>query len=197
MATTTEQDFGQRLTARRQYLKMDVDTLSRRTGIEPERIENWELGSFIADEISLATLDKLATALETHIAELTPCASTDLCDGVQIKEADTGDVYVGVRNGQEYYRYRELVRSRDCPNMVSLIVDVLGTDPVRAQFNAGHDGHEFIYVVDGDVQASWGDPAAPSTARLQQGSSLYISPNVPHTFTAASSSGARLLAVNF
>jgi transcriptional regulator with XRE-family HTH domain len=193
---STALQFAEKLRERRQQVKMDQATLAGAAGVPVETIESWEAGG--ATNLTLLELGQLADVLDTSIGELAPTAADDLDNGVRIQQPADQSVIQGVRDGMDYYTYHCLVRSRTVPSMVPLVVDVLVDDPDKARLNGGHAGHEFLYVLDGELDIKWGEPGDIRTAVLRTGASLYIKPYVSHSFTASKGTGsARLLAVNF
>ncbi|MEQ4303821.1 cupin domain-containing protein [Plantactinospora sp. B6F1] len=187
--------FGAKLRSRRQQIKLNEHHLADRLGINAETVREWEQSHDLPD-LTLAQVSDIAKALDTNPATLVPGHRSDLDNGVKLQYAGDADAITGKRGGAEYYTYHCLVRTHTAPNMVPLLVDVLRQGEDESQFNAGHPGGEFIYVLEGDVHMRWGDPEAPSKADLPQGSSIYIAPFVPHAFVATTPA-ARLLAVNF
>lgn len=193
---STALQFAEKLRERRQQVKMDQATLAGAVGVPVEIIESWETGG--GTELTLLELGHLADVLDTSIGELAPAAGDDLDHGVRIQEPGQQLVINGVRDGMDYYTYHCLVRSRTVPSMVPLVVDVLVDDPDKARLNGGHAGHEFLYVLEGEIDIKWGEPGDIRTAVLQTGTSLYIQPYVSHSFTAKQGTGsAKLLAINF
>jgi transcriptional regulator with XRE-family HTH domain len=193
-ATATE--FAAKLRERRQQVKMDQPTLAGRLGVPAETVADWESGG--GTGLTLFELGRLADVLDTSVSELAPSAADDLDHGVLIQQPADQQVIEGVRDGMDYYTYHCLVRSRTVPSMVPLVVDVLVDDPDSARLNGGHAGHEFLYVLAGEVDIKWGEPGDIRTAVLPTGASLYIKPYTSHSFTARKGTGsARLLAVNF
>jgi uncharacterized RmlC-like cupin family protein/DNA-binding XRE family transcriptional regulator len=193
---STALQFAEKLRERRQQVKMDRATLAGAVGVPVEIVESWETGG--ATHLTLLELGHLADVLDTSIGELAPSAADDLDHGVRIQQPDQQSVINGERDGMDYYTYHCLVRSRTVPSMVPLVVDVLVDDPDKARLNGGHSGHEFLYVLEGELDVKWGEPGDIRTAVLRTGTSLYIQPYVPHSFTAKKGTGrAKLLAVNF
>ncbi|WDZ85836.1 helix-turn-helix domain-containing protein [Micromonospora cathayae] len=197
MSVMAEQAFASKLRERREQVKLDQAGLAERLGVPVAELADWEQGRHVGD-LSLAQLMKLAEVLGTSLEHLAPDVEDDLDAGVLIQRPEDRSVLKGVRGGVDYYVYHCLVRTRQVPSLVPLVVDVLVDDPAEAKFNDGHAGNEFIYVLSGEIHMKWGDPARPHEAVLPTGSSLYLQPYVRHAFTAARGSGpARLLAVNF
>lgn len=196
MNTDTYVQLGRKIRDRRALLKMNEAALASRLGLPADVVRAWENGTG-EEEFTLDGIAALASALDTSIAELVPEPSDNLIDGVRLQLPEQNTDLLGVRGGQDYYVYHCLVRSPAVPTLIPLVVDVLVGDKNSAKFNGGHAGHEFIYVLEGDVHMKWGDEANPGTADLPTGSSIYIKPYISHAFTANNGQPAKLLAVNF
>lgn len=194
--TTAQAGFGALLKERREQVKMDHAALAGILGESPETIAAWEAGD--GANLTLSQLGAIASALGTSIGALMPAPENDLNGGVIIQLPGERPILKGVRGGVDYYVYNCLVRTKQAPSMVPLVVDVLTDEPDQAKFNAGHAGNEFLFVLDGEIHMKWGDPENPQEAHLPTGASLFVEEHVPHAFTAAKGTGtARLLAVNF
>ncbi|MGW4116565.1 cupin domain-containing protein [Actinosynnema sp. NPDC004786] len=196
MGADLNTEVGNRIRQRRALVKMDQAALATKLDVPVSVVQGWESGTG-AEPLDLTGLAGVAAALSTSIADLVPAPEDDLTDGVRFQLPDEDSSIVGSRGGMDYYVYRCLVRSPSVPMLIPLVVDVLVDDRERAEFNGGHAGHEFIYVMEGSVHMQWGDKAEPKAADLPTGASIYISPYVSHTFTALGGRNARLLAVNF
>ncbi|REE99925.1 cupin domain-containing protein [Thermomonospora umbrina] len=188
--------YGQKIKDRREHIKMDRTAFARALGVNPEKIDALEGGD--TRDLTLDRLTTIAGVLGTSIAELTPDFVDDLDDGVAYQLPQDNPVIEGQRAGTNYYTYNCLVRTRTVPKLVPLLLEVNVDDPDKAAFNTGHDAHEIIYCMEGDIHLKWGDPAAPKEVFLPQGSSFYIAPGVPHTLTTAKGSGpGKVISVNF
>jgi (S)-2-hydroxypropylphosphonic acid epoxidase len=193
---TMEKQFADKLRERREQIKMNQSGLAELLGVPVERLDAWEAGN--TADLTLGEIGRIASVLGTSVGALTPETDSDLDDGVLITPPDQQPIISGVREGVDYYVYRCLTRTRTVPSLVPLVVDVLVDDPEQAKSNHGHTGHEFIYVLEGEIHLKWGPLGRQREAVLETGASLYLQPYVPHSFTAAKGTGgAKLLAVNF
>ncbi|WP_116247561.1 cupin domain-containing protein [Nocardiopsis sp. FIRDI 009] len=198
MATTPalEETYGQKIKDRREHIKMDRESFAKALGLNVDDVVALEEKG--GGDLTLEKLTQIAGVLGTSTSELTPGFVTDLDEGVRVQAPGDNPVIEGMRGGTEYYTYNCLVRTRTLPKLVPLMLEVNVDDPDKAAFNSGHDAHEVIYCMEGDIHLKWGDPAAPREATIPQGGSFYIAPNVPHTLTATKGSGpAKVVSVNF
>ncbi|WP_433500725.1 cupin domain-containing protein [Sphaerimonospora sp. CA-214678] len=194
-APALEATYGQKIRARREHIKMDRHAFARALGMTVDDIAALEDDK---KDLTLGTLTSIAGLLGTSIAELTPEFISDLDEGVRYQLPGDNPVIEGMRAGTNYYTYNCLVRTRTVPKLVPLLLEVNVDDPDKAAFNAGHDAHEVIYCMEGDIHLKWGDPDNPKEVTLPQGSSFYIAPNVPHTLTTTKGSGpGKVISINF
>ncbi|WP_285730556.1 cupin domain-containing protein [Nocardiopsis sp. ATB16-24] len=191
-----EETYGQKIKDRREHIKMDRGSFAKMLGLSVDDVVAMEEKD--SGELTLEKLTQIAGILGTSTSELTPEFVTDLDEGVRVQMPSDNPVVEGMRAGTEYYTYNCLVRTRTLPKLVPLLLEVNVDDPDKAAFNSGHDAHEVIFCMEGDIHLKWGDPANPKEATIPQGGSFYIAPNVPHTLTATKGSGpAKVVSVNF
>lgn len=195
-APALEETYGAKIKARREHIKMDLKAFAGALGVSPAEITALE-----EDGSGDLTLDKLTTiagVLGTSVSDITPEFVSDLDEGVCYQLPGDNPVIKGMRAGTNYYTYNCLVRTRTLPKLVPLLLEVNVDEPDKAAFNSGHDAHEIIYCMEGDIHLFWGDPENPKEVFLPEGSSFYIAPNVPHTLTMAKGSGpGKVISVNF
>jgi (S)-2-hydroxypropylphosphonic acid epoxidase len=195
VAPALEATYGEKIKARREHIKMDREAFAKALGMTADQVDSLEGGSA---DITLDQLTAIANTLGTSIAELTPDFVSDLDEGVCYQLPEDNPVIKGERAGTNYYTYNCLVRTRTMPKLVPLLLEVNVDDPEKAAFNAGHDAHEIIFCMEGDIHLKWGDPENPREVTLPQGSSFYIAPGVPHTLTTTKGSGpGKVISVNF
>lgn len=197
MTTTPalETTYGQKIRARREHIKMDHQAFAQALGMSVDDVIALEEDK---RDLTLDQLTTIANLLGTSIAELTPDFTSDLDEGVRYQLPQDNPVIKGMRAGTNYYTYNCLVRTRTVPKLVPLLLEVNVDDPDKAAFNTGHDAHEVIYCMEGDIHLKWGDPDNPKEVLLPEGSSFYIAPNVPHTLTTAKGSGpGKVISINF
>ncbi|WP_440106754.1 cupin domain-containing protein [Streptosporangium sp. H16] len=195
IAPALEETYGQKIRARREHIKMDRDAFAGALGVTPDEVTALEENSGV---LTLDRLTSIASVLGTSLPELTPEFVSDLDGGVRYQLPGDNPVIEGHRGDTEYYTYNCLVRTRTVPKLVPLLLEVNVDDPEKAAFNVGHDAHEVIYCMEGDIHLKWGDKENPKEVTLPQGSSFYIAPGVPHTLTTTKGSGpGKVISINF
>jgi transcriptional regulator with XRE-family HTH domain len=187
---------GELVQDRREQLKLTREIFADLLGDAVDYVRQLEEDSAFVDALTVQKLQQIAQVLGTSASALIPASISDLVAGVKIQGESSGIVIQGMREGVHYYTYTCLVRTNSSPTMIPLLVDVHETTQGMAKFNAGHAGSEFIYVMSGSVEMQWGDSTDPNVQKIEEGSSIYISPFVPHAFTSVGEQ-ARLVAVNF
>ena len=182
---TLELDRVRRAAASR---KMDVDTLIGDCRIEGETVQ---LDS--AERLEVLTTTMILGAAALGIEAET---ASDLDDGVRICRRRQGFTRTVQRSGTDYYTYEHLATSNDAPELMALKVTLHCNDVRSITPNAGHETKELIYVLDGDVRMDWTVGDATRTATLAPGDSVYLTPDVPHSFIATGTR-AEIIAVNY
>ena len=89
-----------------------------------------------------------------------------------------------------YVQAKALVRKA----MIPLEMDILATDPPGSADWSSHDGEEFIFVLEGEIQVHL-ETYSPFT--LKAGESAYIDSGMRHAFVSVGTASARMLSVCF
>lgn len=123
----------------------------------------------------------------------------DLKDGVKISRKDQSFKRDEIRNGKKYYTYHHLATTTYDPNLMALRLDVHCKSEDDICLNSGHESKELVYVTKGKVQVQWRlEGGEIETDILNEGDSIFVQPNVPHSFTAIDSKeSAEIIAVNY
>jgi len=154
-------------------------------------------GDYVEIE-STSELQKLADILIMPMSEVLRGVCTDLTDGVKILRRDEGFCKVSNRGGNEYYTYQHLATSNSAPELMALKVALHCGCLENIVLNEGHSSREVVYILEGVVRVDWGSSAEAGrrTEVLNKGDSIYLSPNVPHSFIALEEA-SEILAFNY
>jgi len=120
----------------------------------------------------------------------------DLDDGVKLCRRDGGFVRRQERKGKLYYTYRHLATTSAAPELMALRVSVHCNDEEDVVLNGGHESKELVYVTIGQIRMHWANGAALRSIDLDEGDSVYLSPNIPHSFRSLIGE-SELLAFNY
>lgn len=93
-------------------------------------------------------------------------------------------------------RHRYYVHAKDLVSkaMIPLEMDILASDPPESSDWSSHDGEEFIYVLEGEIEVHLQNY---TPFRLKAGESAYIDSGMRHAFVAIGGGRARMLSVCF
>ncbi len=177
---------GPRLSQFRADRGMTVDALSARCGVPAETIEAIEAGQMSP---SIAPLVKLSRALGVRLGTFLDDAGGRgpvVCRGGQASEVMRAPGQVSAKMGA--MSFYSLAKDKAGRSMEPFIVDVRPIPGDEANLSS-HEGEEFIYVLQGEVEVRYGS----DTRALVAGDSIYYDSIVPHR--VSSKAPARLLAV--
>ena len=183
-----EKTVGGKIKQIRETKKVSLEELAERSGIELSMIQKIEQEKNIP---SLAPLIKIARALGVRLG--TFLDDSDSFGPVVVR---SGEYHKGVRftsqasESREHLNFFSLAFDKAGRNMEPFIVDIepgLQSDYMLSS----HEGEEFIYVLEGDVEINYGK----ETYKLGKGDSIYLDSVVLHNVHAANNNPARILAV--
>lgn len=183
-----EDTVGKRIKQLRDNQSISIPELAERSGVSEDLIRKIEEGDILP---SLTPLIKISRTLGVRLGTL-------LDDRIQ-------DEPIIVRKGKSqrviHFSGREeetdttnlnfysLGAGKSDRHMEPFIIDVeLHRDDFKL---SSHEGEEFIYVLDGEVEIIYGQ----ETYRLSKGDSIYYDSVVPHHLHAAGKDNAKILAV--
>jgi len=187
---TTERHLGEKVRQLREEQQLSVEALAKQSQVSASLIEQVEEGKTLP---SLAPLMKIARGLGVRLG-------TFLDD-----EAYSGPVVVRGGNADEVVRFSgsepygqnaldfySLASHKKDRHMEPFIVTVR-PGKEHAPHLSSHEGEEFIYVLKGSIQVSYGKECHT----VNEGDSIYYDSIVPHEVCANGTEEARLLAVVF
>jgi transcriptional regulator with XRE-family HTH domain len=171
--------LGARLRDIRQERRMSLASVSKETGISPSFLSLLEKGE---TDVSLGRLLPLLRFYGLSVAEVLDAAS---------------DADVVVRSGEAPYLF-SVARGIDAylaaPDrrgpFLPVILEYAPGSAVRDY--SSHDGHEFLYVLDGGLRVEFQDG---TSFALAPGDGMYFSSQRPHRTGVDGDDGARVLVV--
>ena len=184
----SEKTVGGKIKQIREIKKVSLEELAERSGIEISMVQRIEQEKNIP---SLAPLVKIARALGVRLG--TFLDDSDSYGPVVVR---SGEYHKGARftsqssESREHLNFFSLAFDKAGRNMEPFIVDI----EHGLQFDymlSSHEGEEFIYVLDGDIEINYGK----EVYRLGKGDSIYLDSIVLHNVHAGNSQSARILAV--
>ena len=185
---TDEKTVGEKIKQIREMRKVSLDELAERSGMDISMVMKIEEGKNVP---SLAPLIKIARALGVRLG--TFLDDSDSYGPVVVR---SGDYQKGVRftsqasEAREHLNFYSLAFDKAGRNMEPFIVDI---EPGQQSdfMLSSHEGEEFIYVLDGEVEINYGK----EIYKLGKGDSIYLDSIVLHNVHAGDNKPARILAV--
>lgn len=180
---------GERIKSIRESKQLTIEEVAERSGVEAEvidQIENCNELPSLAPLIKIARVlgVRLGTFLDDH-DELGPVItrSEEIVDGLEFSNNALNDK-------KKHMRYHPLSQSKAGRHMESFIINIAPSSNVDF-VTSSHEGEEFIYVMEGEVEVNYGK----QTYALKAGDSIYYDSIVAHHVHAGNGCGARILAV--
>ncbi len=179
---------GKKIKAIREEKKITIEELSERSGLTKDQISSIEEDKNLP---SLAPLIKIARVLGVRLGtflddnnELGPvlCRKNERVESLSFSNGE-----VGARRHMEYF---SLAENKSGRHMEPFIIDIQPSESKKFTLSA-HEGEEFIYVLDGEVEINYGQ----GVYYLQEGDSVFYDSIVEHHVHAKKEKGAKILAV--
>lgn len=180
---------GEKIQALREEKGMSREELANRSGLAIEQIERIE-NNF--DLPSLAPLIKIARILGVRLGTFIDDQDETgpvICRKKEVK--DTISFSNNTIHSRKHMDYHSLSRSKADRHMEPFIIDVAPTEESSDFVLSSHEGEEFIMVLEGVMEISYGD----INYMLEEGDSIYYDSIVPHHVHAFEGKPAKILAV--
>ncbi|MDR1672825.1 MAG: XRE family transcriptional regulator [Bacteroidales bacterium] len=181
--------IGGKVKSVRESRSLSVEDVSERSGVSAEQIRRIE-GDL--DIPSLAPLIKIARVLGVRLgtflddqAKLGPVVTRKKGNEAKNSIRFTGDSKVERRH-MDYFSLSQDKASR---HMEPFLIDIAASEGEAFDLSS-HEGEEFIYVLEGNIEISYGK----DTYLLQAGDSIYYDSIVAHN-VHASGNAAKILGV--
>lgn len=184
-STPHEVSIGDRLRTIRFERKLTLQAASKLCGVGLSTLSKIETGQAAP---AYGTLKRIAEGLELSFEEL---ISGDRPEATSARRTITRERQV-LKFKSTRYDYR--VHASDLANkaMVPLEMEIRARGMPSPADWSQHDGEEFIFVLEGEIEVLLSDYAP---FRLKQGQSAYIDSRMRHAFVACSPGPARMLSI--
>ena len=184
----TSKIVGEKIKSLRESKSISREEMSERSGLAVEQIERIENN---VDLPSLAPLIKIARVLGVRLGTfLDDQAETGPAICRHAGGNDTVSFSNNAIQSRKHMEYHALAKSKADRHTEPFIIDVAPTDDNDFVLST-HEGEEFIYVLEGTMEISYGH----DTYLLEAGDSIYYDSIVPHHVHAYQGQAARILAV--
>ena len=177
--------IGDRLRAIRFERKLTLHAASKLCGVGLSTLSKIETGQAAP---AYGTLKRIAEGLDLSFEEL---ISGDRREATSARRTITRDRDI-LKFKSNRYDYR--VHASELANkaMVPLEMEIRARDLPDPSDWSQHDGEEFIFVLEGEVEVRLSDYAP---FKLKGGQSAYIDSRMRHAFVACGSGSARILSI--
>lgn len=185
---STKVSVGSKIRALRESKMMEVEVLAERSQLPLEQIKSIEDGGPLQ---GLAPLIKIARVLGVRLG-------TFLDDskgmGAVISRHEENKASVRFSNhgtvGHDNMVYNSLSEGKENRHLEPFVIDILPADNEVYSLSS-HEGEEFIYVLEGEVEINYGK----QTYLLEKGDSIYYDSIVKHHVHGYNNQKAKILAV--
>ena len=179
---------GERVKALREQKKLSIDELAERSGLSADVINHIETEKTLP---ALAPLIKISRGLGVRLGTF-----LDDCEELWpvVSRAGKASAAINVVNGNtakpEGMNYHALAQQKAGRHLEPFYIE-LEPDQQNNHDTSAHEGEEFIYVLDGEVEIDYGK----TQYSLKKGDSIYFDSIVKHHVHAAGKQEAKVLAV--
>ncbi len=177
--------LGERIRAAREMRGLSLGDISSRTGITILTLKSIEANKILPP---LGQLIKLGKALDMKMGYFISPGVEKPMTVVRKGRGQAVARYADKKSRQHGYTYESLAPEKADRMMEPFIVTLMPTDV--AEFST-HDGQEFIYVLEGDMEVQVGD----RSELLHPGDAIYYDSNQRHLVKAAAKAKTTILAV--
>ena len=192
MVEENENKIGNKIKTLREAHGLTVEELAQRCDTDVSIIESLESGAAAS---SLAPLIKITRALGVRLGTL-------MDDDNQL-----GPVYTNAESMQQGIyvhtlettsggdlNYFSLAAGRPSRHIDPFIITLTPSGETNHELK-GHEGEEFLYGMEGEIEIEYGTGSAARTYVLGPGESIYYDSIIPHQVRAHNGQNAKFLAV--
>jgi len=181
---------GHKIKGIRESKNLTVEEIAERSGLSVEQIISIESDQNLP---SLGPLIKVARALGVRLG--TFLDDSDSLGPVVTRAAERErDSSISFSNGavdaRKHMEYHPLAQQKAGRHMEPFVIDINPEEVPNFQLSA-HEGEEFIYVMQGEVEIVYGK----DTYNLKEGDSIFYDSIVKHHVHGAPGKSAKILAV--
>ena len=173
--STREKSFGALFNFHRMCASISFEEIAKRTGIDKDRIIKFENGLEIPD---FEMISSLAKAMNVNSRDLLPPDAIEDKVIVQYYKESPSWYYP---ESIKTYKIVELCHSRNLPFSKAFEFSILNNNDDELDLQVGL--HQYVYNVgDENIKFNWEIENSFKRDELKPGDSVYIKPNIPHSF---------------
>jgi len=184
--TGADLSVGQRVAQVRQEKGLSLEDMAKRTGLAADALKEIESG---AANPPLGILVRLGKALDMKLGTLIATGEDRPYTVVRVADRQDMSRYPHTRETSYGYSYQALAPQKRNRNMEPFLVTLRTTG--KTVEPSSHDGQEFIFVLDGALEAIVGD----AIEVLEPGDSIYYDSTLPHLLKPHGAGSTTIVAV--
>ncbi len=181
---------GLKIKGIRESKNLSIEEIADRSGLSVEQIVSIENDQTLP---SLGPLIKIARALGVRLGTFmddNDSLGPVICRAVDRERESSISFSNGAVDARKHMEYHPLAQQKAGRHMEPFVIDINPEDSPEFQLSA-HEGEEFIYVMQGEVEIVYGK----EIFRLEEGDSIFYDSIVKHHVHGAPGKSAKILAV--
>ena len=190
MMTDKQSVIGHKIKGLRESKNLTIEEISERSGLTVEQISSIENDVNLP---SLGPLIKIARALGVRLGTFmddSDALGPVVCRAADREKESSISFSNGATDARKHMEYHPLAQQKAGRHMEPFVIDINPEESPNFQLSA-HEGEEFIYVMQGEVEIVYGK----ETYSLQEGDSIFYDSIVKHHVHGAPGKSAKILAV--
>lgn len=181
---------GAKIKGLRETKNLSIDVIAERSGLTVEQIESIENDVNLP---SLGPLIKIARALGVRLGTFmddNDALGPIVCRAEDREKNSSISFSNGATDARKHMEYHPLAQQKAGRHMEPFVIDINPEENPNFQLS-DHEGEEFIYVMQGEVEIVYGK----ETYTLKEGDSIFYDSIVKHHVHGAPGKSAKILAV--
>ena len=181
---------GSKIKGLRETKNLSLEEIAERSGLTVEQITSIENDQNLP---SLGPLIKVARALGVRLGTFmddNDALGPVVCRAAEREANKSISFSNGATDARKHMEYHPLAQQKAGRHMEPFVIDINPEDAPEFQLSA-HEGEEFIYVMQGEVEIVYGK----ETYNLKEGDSIFYDSIVNHHVHGAPGKSAKILAV--
>ena len=182
--------IGAKIKSMRETKGLSLEEIAERSGLSVEQIQSIETDQNLP---SLGPLIKVARALGVRLGTFlddSDALGPVICRAADREKQSTISFSNGAADARRHMEYHPLAQQKAGRHMEPFIIDINPSEERDFQLSA-HEGEEFIYVMQGEVEIVYGK----DTFTLNEGDSIFYDSIVKHHVHGVPGKSAKILAV--
>ena len=181
---------GAKIKGIRESKNLSIEEISERSGLSVDQITSIENDQNLP---SLGPLIKIARALGVRLGTFlddNDALGPVICRAEDRERDSSISFSNGATDARKHMEYHPLAQQKTGRHMEPFVIDINPEENANFQLSA-HEGEEFIYVMNGEVEIAYGK----ETYTLKEGDSIFYDSIVKHHVHGAPGKSAKILAV--